>query len=200
MYKNIYINILKNKTRILLNGLKMSNFLTKYTKYNLQHQTILDIGCGNGFIEFGLAKYCKNIVGIDPSYNMIQDAIQNLKNFPFNNIQFLQFYIEDFINLNYKFDIIIFSYSFHLIDNNIEILQQLKKILKPSGYIYIMEATKTFISERFNFKSKSFNKKQYDEKQLILKEARFNLKKYLNKKNIIFEEINDKIYHVLFNI
>ena len=197
MYKNPYINILDSITRIKEKGRNLFNLLDNYL--NLSKSTILDIGCGNGFFEFALAPYCLEVYGLDPSSNMINDAIiNNNDHFKYKNVHFLNKYAEELKLDKYpKFNLIIFSYSIHLIKDPIKILNRMKHFLTKDGLIYIMEANKEFISKRFNLKSILFDKIKYNKKQKLLKKTRKLVEEFSKDHVILYELFDNKIYSKL---
>jgi len=93
-------------------------------------KTILELGCGDGRNLFELAKRGFDVTGIDLSgkefvkeklkINFIEEDITKLK-------------------LNKKFDVIICSEVFHLIDKKylIPIFEKIKDYLNPGGFVYI---------------------------------------------------------------
>ena len=53
--------------------------LEKCIKKEVTFELGLDIGCGTGQSSKALLSYCKKIIGIDPSLDMIKEAIPNPK-------------------------------------------------------------------------------------------------------------------------
>ncbi len=110
-------------------------FLKKYLKNG---DKVLDLGCGNGrlyelFKE--LSSQDKNIkyIGIDISENLIKEA---KKRYPE-----AEFYTGDALNLDFpekEFDIVFFMAAFQHIPGEelrLQVLDNIKKILKPGGYL-----------------------------------------------------------------
>ncbi|QWR78592.1 class I SAM-dependent methyltransferase [Candidatus Magnetomonas plexicatena] len=105
-------------------------YLKKLTKYGLVKESILEIGCGNGFFleyakNFGFAHIC----GIDPSEDAISKASHDIK----------QHIICDMIKPGKfqpeSFDVICF---FQLIDHIYDVgslLKECYRLLKPGGLI-----------------------------------------------------------------
>jgi 2-polyprenyl-3-methyl-5-hydroxy-6-metoxy-1,4-benzoquinol methylase len=87
--------------------------------------SLLNIGAGDGHLEKELGKSNFEITSLEPTQN------KNLKN------QILQ----TFENAKFenKFDVIIFSYSFHHLDNPIESLKKALSLIKDDGKIFLLE-------------------------------------------------------------
>ena len=95
---------------------------------------ILDVGCGSGallfnFKESGFTK----LMGVDP---FLEKEI-NLENLKILKKSILQ------VSNNQKFDFIIFSHSFEHLENPIETLNKVKKILSKNGKCIIRIPVKT---------------------------------------------------------
>lgn len=107
-------------------GLHPKHRLMNYHKFFLnninQGDMVLDIGCGNGFLTFDIAKKAKEVVGIDIEKKNIKFAKQK---FSAANIK----YIAGDILKNFpdkKFDVIILSNVLEHIDNRTGFLNKIK--------------------------------------------------------------------------
>jgi SAM-dependent methyltransferase len=101
---------------------------------NKKLRTILDLGCGGGRDSQYFSKKGFNVVAVDVSVSKQQQ--EKLKN---NDIRFIK---SDIRNLKIKkdsFDIIYAHLSLHYFNDKttINILDNLYKILRPGGYIFI---------------------------------------------------------------
>jgi ubiquinone/menaquinone biosynthesis C-methylase UbiE len=104
--------------------------------------TFLDLGCGTGWA----VRYTANLlegkgyfVGIDISKGMIEKAKSNSIGLP--NMEFYQASADDLPFDSDTFDTIICSNSFHHYSQPIQTLQEVKRVLKPSGKIHILDIT-----------------------------------------------------------
>ena len=78
------------------------------TLLNAQPATILDIGCGIGLYSIHLAQLGHHVTGVDVSPYVIEHAIKQSSSL--KNCQFIQCDIFD-LEINQKFDLVIFPYS-----------------------------------------------------------------------------------------
>lgn len=112
-------------------------------KYNPRVKTILDLGCGDGFLGHFICKLYPNAQGtfVDISEEMINKArLKDLENKS-------DFFVKDFSNANWhenintKFDLIISGFSIHHIDNNQKkrLYNDVYKLLNPNGIFLNLE-------------------------------------------------------------
>jgi ubiquinone/menaquinone biosynthesis C-methylase UbiE len=105
---------------------------------SLEGKSVLDLGCGDG----GFAKYCidngaTNVVGVDISSNMINQARVENKH---ENIKYLCMSIEDLDLPNENYDLIISSLAIHYIDDYPALLMKVNGLLQKNGeFIFSME-------------------------------------------------------------
>lgn len=98
---------------------------------DLQGKTILDIGCGFGdFCRYIRLQGAENVVGIDPSANMINVAKAQTND---NKIEYLQVPVENFQSAKNNFDLIVSSLAFHYIEDFRTLVEKLHLWLKPNG-------------------------------------------------------------------
>ena len=121
--------IIKNKMQ--LPNSEEDDFLLNHIEYNAN---VLDIGCGEGYVEERLILKTKNIVGIDYNIHSLEIAKNKFKNSPS-----IQFYCMDVFkyldeNINEKVDVIILSHILEHLDNPAKFLMNLTEKAK---YFYI---------------------------------------------------------------
>lgn len=111
--------------------------------------SIADIGCGSGKI---LKKIDENVfgcklTGLDISHDMISVAEQK----QFTGKNKIVFINNDFMKYQFmeRYDIIIFSYVLHHLDNPIEALIKAKNILSDSGKVIFSVPGSNYLSEVF---------------------------------------------------
>jgi 2-polyprenyl-3-methyl-5-hydroxy-6-metoxy-1,4-benzoquinol methylase len=117
----------------------------QYQKYLLKNIPknacrILDVGCGTGELTKKLAGYAAEIIGIDVSENMINEAEKRNHD---EKIHYIKTSAEDYLRETEKqFDAIISSAALHHM-NEEEILKSMKTRLARDGRIVILDLVKT---------------------------------------------------------
>jgi ubiquinone/menaquinone biosynthesis C-methylase UbiE len=124
----------------------------------LENKILLEVGCGNGIQTLYIAEnYPKaNIIGIDLNPDNIQLALHNM-----NGIPNVDFRIDNAQNLDTIGDesidlLICIESAFHYPDKE-QFLQQIKRVLKPSGSFIIADIinknhNRTYITKRWKSK------------------------------------------------
>ena len=85
---------------------------------------VLDLGCGNGFLTYDVAKKAKEVVGIDIKDYNIKGA---KKNFSRDNLKYIVGDATEY-DFGHRFDKIVLSNVLEHIENRVELLTKLKKI------------------------------------------------------------------------
>lgn len=101
---------------------RIMNFHKFFVENIEDNSIVLDIGCGNGAVDYDVAQKAKKVVGIDISKKSILFA---KKYFSSNNIQYIH---EDALEYQFseKFDFIILSNVLEHIQNRIPFLNRIK--------------------------------------------------------------------------
>src|SRR3989344_6089407 len=108
----------------------------KLTGNEYKKAKILDVGCGTGETDLGLADGKRNILGIDNNIKSIEIAKQRAKKFK-RKVQFKHF---DFVKNNLPRNYYDFIYSIGVLHHTSEPEKNFKKLvksLKMGGYITI---------------------------------------------------------------
>ena len=111
--------------------------------------TVLELGCGNASLWLRnidrIPKNCK-ITLTDISEGMLKDARQNLgdysKRFNFNQADAQNIPYED-----NSFDVVIADHIFYHISDKQKALSEIKRVLKPKGYLYLSTIGKNHLIE-----------------------------------------------------
>ncbi len=103
----------------------------------LEPKSILDFGCGTGWVSKELASNGYNVTGIDTSSSLIRSAVQT------DSVK-SQFLVGDCMNLPFQdnsFDLVIGIAILHHLDLE-QGLQECYRILTPKGTLLLMEPNK----------------------------------------------------------
>jgi len=158
--------------------------LQKYT--NLSKSVVLDVGCGNGRFANLMKTDIRKYYGVDPSEEYIKHAKGE-----FQKINNIKFKIGRAENIPYTkhFDIILYTFSWHYIQNYKKAIKELNRLSNKKTIVVILEPLqipKGYLDPRLNKNSKQFDKTVWKNKLTKLKEA----------EKIIYKQ---KDFNILFN-
>ena len=100
---------------------------------------VLEIGIGSGLnLSFYQKERVKSLIGIDPSKETwaLNEAITDQLGF---NFQYIQTGAENIPIDNQSIDTIVITYTLCTIPSTMDALQEIKRVLKPSGQILFVE-------------------------------------------------------------
>jgi len=122
-YKNI-----SRLATIAEGGIHPKHRLTGYHQFFVDNvglqDAVLDIGCGNGFLTYDVAKKARSVMAIDLNMDNIELA---KRNFNKENIKYIYGDATKF-DFGGKFDIIILSNTLEHIDNRHDFLSKIQKL------------------------------------------------------------------------
>jgi len=100
-------------------------------------ERVLDIGCGDGKITKKIAEMVPKgkVIGIDPSKEMINEAIADYSHIP--NLNFLQERAEGF-NFKEKCNLVTSFFALHWVKDHGSVLKNVKSVLKKGGKILFL--------------------------------------------------------------
>jgi ubiquinone/menaquinone biosynthesis C-methylase UbiE len=104
----------------------------------LKDKEVLEIGCGEGTRSIVITKRCKNLIAIDPDPELIKKA--KAEN-PSENITYQVVSAEKLLFDNEKFDVAIFTLSFHHvpIDKMKAAIDEAVRVVRKDGCIVFLE-------------------------------------------------------------
>ena len=140
-------------------------------KYKINIETIVDIGCGTGLSTKVCEEYADNVIGIEPSNDMLKYARKNES----EKIKVIQGYGEATTLPDSIADIVICVQAFHWMKKD-ETLNEVNRILKPNGIFAIINANyppiinKELEKAYLNIVKKAKEIENFEEKALVNKE------------------------------
>ncbi|MFW6008820.1 MAG: class I SAM-dependent methyltransferase [archaeon] len=133
LYRKLYVGSLKPTEYFFKQqtekGKKIINFIEKNSNIKLKNKNILEIGTGAGGILYEFKKRGNEVLGIDLGSEYVSFGKKKGLNLKVGTLNIL--------DKNIKADIIIYSHVFEHTLNPIRELIDAKKMLKPTGIIYI---------------------------------------------------------------
>lgn len=100
---------------------------------------VLDVGCGAGHLSFALAPVVKEIIALDASPNMLATVANAAAQRGLHNITTCLASAEALPFDNGTFNIVATRYSAHHWLNLPEALNEMRRVVKPDGYILVID-------------------------------------------------------------
>jgi ubiquinone/menaquinone biosynthesis C-methylase UbiE len=111
----------------------LKNELQLNAKYKLNR--LLDLGCGTGQLTIPLSHYFNEVIGVDPSQDILNEA--KLAARKLKNIQWLQSYAENLAESLGIFDLITVANAFHWMKHEIVVPWILRHLHKSKSLVLI---------------------------------------------------------------
>ena len=116
-------------------------------KCDFKKISLLDIGCGGGILSESMARVGMKVTGIDVCEESIKVAQSHAEKVGLD-INYMCTSVED-LNSNKKYDVILLMEVVEHIDNLEFFIEQVMKLLKPNGLIFISTINRTIKSFLF---------------------------------------------------
>jgi 2-polyprenyl-3-methyl-5-hydroxy-6-metoxy-1,4-benzoquinol methylase len=100
---------------------------------------VLDFGCGTGLLTLQLQPMVRSITGVDSSQGMIDILGAKIKKQGLRNVQARLIDLDKGDVLEGRYDLVVSSMTFHHVRDVPVVLNQLARILKPSGQVAIAD-------------------------------------------------------------
>ena len=115
-----------------------------------QGMSVLDLGCGTGWATLEIASRLAgtgNVVGLDLSEGMIEQARSKLPRFRYDNVQFV---LQSASSLNYagRFDCVISTNAYHHFADKVGVFEKVWKSLRAGGSFAIQDYCRDFLLMR----------------------------------------------------
>ncbi len=133
---------------------------------DLSNKIVLDLASGEGYGSDLLAYYSKQVIAVDISSETIKHAKSKYVK---NNLTFL---IGDAVNIplsDHSIDVFVSFETIEHHDKHVEMLNEIKRVLKPDGILVMSSPDKYYYSDKPNYKNEFHIKELYydDYKYLI---------------------------------
>ena len=113
--------------------------LIKYFKNKKQALTLLEVGCGNGWLAHRLSLlHPISVTGLDVNETELKQAARVFA--AITNLDFYHGSIDDLIVSKNRFDVILFAASIQYFPSLAEILHKAMQLLQPGGEIHILDS------------------------------------------------------------
>jgi len=112
--------------------------------------TILDLGCGEGRFSAALAtKFRAEVYGVDPSEKMLALACERDR--AIEHVTYIRGCGERIPLEDQSVSMVFLSMVYHHLDNVIQTVSEIERVLEPQGYVVVRNATKEDIEEHETF-------------------------------------------------
>jgi ubiquinone/menaquinone biosynthesis C-methylase UbiE len=121
--------------------------------------TVMDVGTGPGHltIKIGVKNPSLEIVGLDLSRDMIKIARQNAEERSANNVQFPVGDIAEIGLQDETVDLAVATLSFHHWTNTVKAFEELSRILKSAGEVWIYEVDNDLTAQSREWMKNNYN-------------------------------------------
>lgn len=128
---------------------------------------VVDIASGEGYGANLMAQKAKHVYGIDISKEAVQFAANKYKDTP--NLSFIEGAVENIPLQEHTADLVVSFETLEHTDKHTEMMQEIKRVLKPDGMLIISSPDKAFYSDKFN-RTNPYHKKElyYEEFKKLL--------------------------------
>ena len=114
----------------------------------IKDKKVVDIACGEGYGSFLMSKYAKNFTVIDIDEDTIINANSKYKN---NNLSYLQGDVSEIPLQSSTIDAVISFETIEHITKHDEMMQEIKRVLKPDGLLIMSSPDKKNYSDKRGF-------------------------------------------------
>lgn len=160
--------------------------------------SILDYGCGTGFIAFALKNETNNVTGMDYSNGMIEVFNNKVSEFELDNIRAIKHNMNEEELPKEEFDLIISSKTMHHIKDTNMFFKKSYDALKDGGVLCINDLDKEDGSFHKDQNNDGVEHYGYEKEELfaIAKNLGFEVLAY----KIVYNQLKNEQYYPLFNL
>lgn len=153
----------------------------------IKEKTVLDIACGEGYGSNLMSKEAAYIFGVDIDSTVIAEAQTKYKK---SNIEFKVGSTDKIPLENSSVDVVVSFETIEHHDKHDEMMNEIKRVLKPNGLVIISTPDKKYYSDIRNVKNEFHVKELYKQEFITLLSSYFkNIQllnqKYVNRSSII---------------
>ncbi|UZQ85127.1 methyltransferase domain-containing protein [Thermoclostridium stercorarium] len=122
-------------------GLYDNSIVNKLIDSNLLNKdiTVLDYGCGDGFISRGIASHVGKVIAMDMSVSMLDELDRKAKLQGITNILTVECEESEVPLRDGRIDLVCASMILHHVESPRNILKEFSRVLRPSGIIFIAD-------------------------------------------------------------
>jgi 2-polyprenyl-3-methyl-5-hydroxy-6-metoxy-1,4-benzoquinol methylase len=115
--------------------------IAPFTNRPASELSVLDIGCGYGYMSLELSQVCRQVVGVEPSLPLWQHATELQRSSGKANLAFRCQAIEELTDTS-AFDVVVLDNVLEHLPNQALALTNITRALKPKGVLYLVVPNK----------------------------------------------------------
>ena len=135
---------IKDAKRRKVKADKVKYLLNTYTNFDLRNSICLDIGCSTGAMTFELADLFNYIIGIDLDVEALLVGLSDNNILINDHINLINANIMDLPIKNETIDVIICSQVYEHVQNDLILVKEMYRVLKPKGLIFFSGPNRSF--------------------------------------------------------
>lgn len=101
--------------------------------------TVIDLGAGDGYISRTIAKLVKKVIAVDISAQMLKQLLAKAKESGIGNIEPVETQAQDIPLENGSVDAVCANMFLHHIEEPVEVIKEINRVLKPGGYAVVSD-------------------------------------------------------------
>lgn len=151
---------------------------------------VLDIATGPGYVAFGFADRCQEVVGVDLTEAPLEIAEQTRQEHGVDNTHFQKADAENLPFEESSFDVVVCRFAFHHLEHPSRVLQQMTHVCRPNGTVVVEDLVVSEHSHRGKYQN------EFEQHRDPSHVRAYSLSKLLG----IFTEIGLEVEHVHTNV
>lgn len=104
-----------------------------------KEDNVLDVACGSGIVSLAFAKHVSNVIGIDITDEMLEQAVMSQRKQELQNVSFLNADVNHIPFETNTFDIVVTRFSFHHMVYPQKVLSEMIRVCKPGGMVVVAD-------------------------------------------------------------
>lgn len=134
-----------------LNNKSYSSMLDSIVNLIPKNATVLECASGTGTISIAVSKVAEKVICTDLSLPMLDKAKFKANKLNIQNITFKERNLLNLTDKDSSFDVVIAGNVLHLLQNPIEVVKELYRIVKPNGLLILPTFLTVNSNNRFRF-------------------------------------------------
>ncbi len=129
--------LLRRKKHAIALAEQIRQTVSPYLDIPFNECRVLDVGCGYGFTAIELARQTREVVGVDPSHDLIEEAQREKAK---THLPHLRFLVADVAELSSAeiFDLIVLDNVLEHVHQQFELLKNIATRLAPGGVLFLV--------------------------------------------------------------